>query len=155
MELNDTKLLCSKVKEGGQGNGAHFVDLEEVSQLIESPDWARGKVEYCFSLESTRYDVRVDECDVIFSLSRRSYGFRADSQDAYEHWVALLAHTLERIHERRSGNARRAILCFLAIRRFRRQECEPLACACKEVIGIIVEMVWRSRLECNKLWLTG
>jgi lambda repressor-like predicted transcriptional regulator len=41
---------------------------------------------------------------------------------------------------------------LLAIRKFRRQECEHVGTVCKDVMGIIVAMIWESRFSDQRIW---
>jgi hypothetical protein len=49
-------------------------------------------------------------------------------------WVEALAQVTER-NLRVVANARRAVLCFLVICRYRRQECEHVGAASKDAAG--------------------
>jgi hypothetical protein len=48
---------------------------------------------------------------------------------------------------------RNAMFCFLAIRKFRRQECEHVGTVCNDVMGIILGMIWDSRFSDRRMWL--
>jgi hypothetical protein len=85
-------------------------------------------------------------------LAYRKLAFAAETESDCQRWCGALSRIVEQ-SKRFRENARRAVLCFLAIRRFRGDECEHIGAASKDVMGIIVGMVWKSRFEDRRLWL--
>ena len=77
--------------------------------------------------------------------------FYAEGKDSFDSWLDAFARCVE-CNKRTLENVRKAIFCFLAIRKFRRQECEHVGTVCKDVMGIFVAMIWESRFSDRRIW---
>ncbi len=132
MSVKDSMLFYFKTKKTNAGQWVRCVNLREVVRVRLQAGCQR---KFCFSLDT----------------KRRVCTFYAASQDEFDQWFVPLLAVVEE-NKKRVRNVRNAVLCFLAIKKFRSNECEWVGAASKDVIGIIVGLVWKSQFELGKIW---
>jgi hypothetical protein len=132
-ETNDVLLICDR--PGGRlKRTVRITSIESVGAMPES------KKKFAFAISERRR-----------GKPPATINFYAESKDSFDSWFGAFARCVE-CNKRALENVRRAILCFLAIRKFRRDECEHVGTVCKDVMGIIVAMIWESRSSESRIW---
>jgi hypothetical protein len=126
-----------------QGAVRRTVALEHVLSVSEAPCDTRSR-KYGFVVEL--------EVPKGGASRNKQLALCADDEGELQRWLAAFVRVVER-NRWFLENVRRAVLCFLAIRKFRRDECEHVGAASKDVVGITVGLVWKSRFEERRLWL--
>jgi hypothetical protein len=121
-----------RVSNRENGTVLRIVSLDDVEAIVA----ARSSKKFSF------------EC----VLATRELAFAAETEADCQRWIGVISRIVE-LNKRFRENVRRAVLCFLAIRRFRGDECEHVGAASKDVTGIIVGMVWKSQFDDRRLWL--
>ncbi len=137
-----------------------FVEEDELMLIYDRPS---GRLKRTVRLESIESVACMPESGKKFAFAiQKNRGprsplykticFSAENKDSFDSWFGAFASCVER-NKRVLENVRKAIFCFLAIRRFRREECGYVGTVCNDVMGIIVGMIWESRFSDRRKWL--